>query len=57
MSDCSKCAGCGKVANDDDQTPWKYWDDMPEESKMAIRMGIVKPVTCPKCGGSGKVSE
>jgi hypothetical protein len=54
QTDCGKCAGCGKIANDDDETPWKYWEGIEPPSNIAVTLGIVRPVTCPECGGSGK---
>lgn len=56
MKACSACAGCGKVANDEDHTPWKYWAEMPLQSSVAVLMGLVKPETCLNCGGSGTAS-
>jgi DnaJ-class molecular chaperone len=55
--ECPKCEGCGKVANDKDQLPWSCWEELPECSKVAIKMGLVAPVTCPECNGTGKVDE
>jgi len=59
MSDakCPKCDGCGKVATDDDQTPWSHWTSLPHASSAAVLMGLVKPVPCPDCGGTGKAAE
>jgi hypothetical protein len=54
---CSKCDGCGKIANDDDQSPWTFWEQLPPGSDIAVRMGLVKPIACPKCGGSGEAKE
>ena len=51
---CEACAGCGYVANDDDATPWKYWADLPQQSAVAIQMGLVKPVLCSACNGTGE---
>lgn len=51
---CDKCDGCGKIANDDDGTPWKFWLELPLQSSAAVLMGLVVPLTCPQCGGSGK---
>lgn len=51
---CPRCNGCGQLANDDDETPWWHWESLPEPSKMAIHLGIVRPVDCPACNGSGK---
>jgi len=51
---CPKCRGCGKVANTEDMEPWTMWETMPEESKGAVRMGLVCPIECPVCKGTGK---
>lgn len=53
--ECSKCAGCGRIANDEEGTPWKYWEELPIKSAAAVIMGIVKPLTCPDCKGTGQV--
>lgn len=54
--ECTRCAGCGKIANDDEGTPWKYWAELPVQSAVAVIMGIVRPLPCTECGGSGKRS-
>lgn len=54
--ECMTCAGCGRVANDDERTPWKYWGDLPAQSALAVFAGIVRPETCPDCGGTGKAA-
>ena len=54
---CMKCDGCGKITNDDDGSPWSLWEAMPFESKVVVRMGLVKPLKCPKCNGTGKVTR
>jgi hypothetical protein len=53
---CGRCAGCGKIANDDDGTPWKYWAELPVQSAAAVIMGLVKPLECPDCHGTGKAA-
>ena len=50
---CRKCQGDGKVANTDDQEPWSAWESLPPGSDIAVQMGLVRPITCPVCGGSG----
>lgn len=52
---CRNCAGCGFVGSDDDHTPWKYLEELPESAKFAIRMGIIKKLPCPKCNADAKV--
>ncbi len=49
---CLKCDGCGKVADTEEQEPWTAWTSIPLQSSMAVLMGLVKPITCPKCDGS-----
>lgn len=51
---CPRCAGCGQIADTDEGEPWKYWLELPVQSALAVIMGIVKPLPCPRCGGSGK---
>lgn len=51
---CGACAGCGQIANDDEGTPWQYWADLAPPSNLAVVIGIVRPLPCPSCGGSGK---
>jgi hypothetical protein len=53
-NECPACAGCGKIANDEERTPWKYWAELPVQSALAVIVGAVKPVVCPDCSGSGK---
>lgn len=51
---CERCDGCGRIANSDDGEAWTAWQDLPPPSDLAVRMGLVKPIPCPICGGSGK---
>ncbi len=51
---CWKCEGDGKVADSTDQEPWSAWSSLPPGSDIAVRLGIVKPIDCPVCGGSGE---
>lgn len=50
---CPACDGCGKIANDEDGTPWTYWAALPLQSSAAVLAGLVRPIPCPKCGGRG----
>lgn len=52
-SECTRCAGCGKVADSEEGEAWKYWEELPFGANIAVVLGIVKPIACPKCGGSG----
>ena len=57
MRKCGKCDGCGKVADTDDQEPWTAWLNLPLGSSAAVVMGLVKPIPCPTCEGSGMVQQ
>ncbi len=52
---CDGCDGCGQIADskDGDGEPWSAWEALPERSKGAIYLGLVRPVACPRCDGSG----
>jgi hypothetical protein len=52
---CRKCEGCGKIASDDEQTPWSRWLKLPLESSIAVVAGLVTPLECPECEGTGRV--
>lgn len=51
---CERCNGCGRIANDEDGTPWSAWESLPPGSDLAVRLGQVLPLKCPKCKGKGK---
>lgn len=53
---CPRCLGCGQLANSDDREPWSAWSDLPPGSDLAVRMGIVQPIPCDECGGTGQAS-
>lgn len=50
---CYRCLGCGQLANSDDQEPWSAWADLPPGSDVAVRLGLVQPVDCYECKGTG----
>lgn len=50
---CIQCLGWKRVDNGEHAQSWKYWAGLPEQSKFAIRTGLVKPVVCPHCKGIG----
>ena len=50
---CPKCLGDKHVANTDDAEPWSCWANLPPGSDLAVRMGLVQPITCPQCKGTG----
>lgn len=52
---CPKCNGCGRVADTESQEPWSVWEDLPLKSSHAVIAGVVNPITCSRCGGTGFV--
>ena len=50
---CPRCDGCGEIATDDEGTPWSQWEALPPGSKVAVALGLVQPIPCPACGGTG----
>ncbi len=57
MIECKRCMGSGKVANTDEREPWPAWENLPPGSDIAVKMGLVYPITCNPCGGTGQVEE
>lgn len=51
---CQKCLGWKKIANDDEQSSWKHWAELPPPSNLAVQVGMVFPIDCPRCQGSGR---
>lgn len=52
LNACPRCDDCGQVANTENQEPWTAWTSLPPGSDAAVRMGLVKPIPCPVCGGA-----
>jgi hypothetical protein len=50
---CRRCQGCGRIANSEDGEPWSFWEKLPPGSDLMVRAGIIQPLSCPACGGSG----
>ena len=51
---CTKCDGEGKIANTETGEPWSMWESLPPGADAAVRMGLVAPIKCPRCGGTGR---
>lgn len=51
---CTRCDGCGKIANSTDGEPWSQWANLPPGADIAVRLGVVKPLPCPLCHGTGR---
>lgn len=50
---CQKCLGWKQIANDNAQSSWKYWAELPMPATIAVQMGMVFPIDCPRCMGTG----
>lgn len=57
QGDCRHCDGCGQIANTDDGEAWTFWEELPAPSNIAVQMGLVKPIPCPECDGTGKARD
>jgi hypothetical protein len=54
---CPDCEGCGQLANTETREPWTAWSELPPGADLAVRLGMVRPVKCSRCDGSGEVGE
>ena len=60
MAKCLRCDGCGQTDNNDDweeRESWTAWEQLPPSSKLFVTLGLVFPVPCYICEGSGVVPE
>jgi hypothetical protein len=57
LDKCGRCDGCGRIADSEDGEPWTVWSSLPAGANLAVLAGIVRPVPCPECRGSGKPSD
>lgn len=51
---CSRCLGWKYVANSDEGESWKYWAELPPPSNLAVMLGVIFPIECPRCKGTGQ---
>jgi len=57
MRACEQCEGCGKIADSESGEPWTYWEALPPSCDLAVKLGIVKPIECPRCSGTGVMDD
>ena len=50
---CQQCIGWKRIANDDEQLSWKHWAELSPPSNIAVQLGLVFPIECPRCKGTG----
>ncbi len=56
-SECERCDGCGRIASGEEGAPWTFWENLPLKASMAVVMGLVRPIPCPVCHGTGQVPK
>lgn len=54
---CPRCDGCGMLADTEDKEPWSDWMALPLRSSHAVLLGVVRPILCPDCNGTGQVGS
>ncbi len=57
---CWTCEGEGRTDGNDDiseRAPWSFWENLPPGSDLFVRLGLVKPVDCTECNGTGKAAK
>lgn len=52
--ECERCDGCGKIGSDATGAPWTFWQSLKPGEDIAVRMGLVRPLPCPVCEGTGR---
>lgn len=50
---CQTCLGWKRV-DDSEGCSWKYWAELRPPANVSVQMGLVKPIECPDCGGTGQ---
>lgn len=54
---CPQCEGGGRVADTEGHEPWTFWSELPPGSDIAVQMGLVRPIECPLCHGTGRLQQ
>lgn len=49
---CTQCLGWKRVTDESGES-WQYWAELPAPSNIAVQLGLVKPIVCPRCMGTG----
>lgn len=51
---CPKCLGWKRIANGEEGASWKHWAELLPPSNLSVVLGLVYPVECPRCRGTGR---
>ena len=51
---CTRCLGWKRIATSADGESWKEWAELPQHAATAVLMGLVRPIVCPRCDGTGQ---
>lgn len=55
---CRSCDGEGRTDSNPDiseRAPWSFWTNLPPGSDLAVRLGLVRPMKCANCNGTGEL--
>jgi hypothetical protein len=50
---CELCLGWKRVDDGEEPVSWKAWAEIPPPHNIAVQLGLVRPVECPRCEGTG----
>lgn len=50
---CPHCLGWKRIASGEEGASWKHWAELPSPEDLAVRLGVVYPIECPSCKGTG----
>lgn len=50
---CTRCLGWKRIDDGDDGGSWKYWAELVPPQNIAVQLGLVRPIECPHCMGTG----
>lgn len=50
---CQRCLGWKRVDDGEGQS-WKYWAELAPPMNISVQIGLVKPILCPDCEGTGQ---
>ena len=51
---CQQCLGWKRIDDGSEGTSWKHWAELSAPANLAVQLGVVKPIECPRCAGTGR---